>query len=107
MKKFGFATITATALTAGVLGLAAPAFAAPTGAGNAQDTISSLEDQGYHVVVNRLSQTPLADANVVSVGKGPTFTTTNTNAGNDGGYGAQADRNSAPENTTTVYVNVR
>ncbi|MDF2822955.1 MAG: hypothetical protein K0R68_363 [Mycobacterium sp.] len=107
MKKFGFATIAASALTAGFLGLAAPALAAPTGAGNAQDTIASLQDQGYKVIVNRLSQTPLADASVVSVGQGPTFSTTNTNAGNEGGYGAQADRAFAPQNTKTVYVNVR
>jgi hypothetical protein len=107
MTKFGFATAIATAATAAFLGLAAPAIAAPTGAGNAQDTISSLEDQGYRVIVNRLSTAPLAEANVVSVGQGPTFTTTNTNAGNEGGYGAQSDRAFAPENTKTVYVNVR
>jgi hypothetical protein len=107
MKKFGFATIAATALTAGFLGLAAPALAAPTGAGNAQDTISSLEDQGYKVVVNRLSETPLDQATVTSVGQGPTFAHTNTNNGNQGGYGPNADNNFAPQNTETVYVNVR
>jgi hypothetical protein len=105
MKKFGFATIAATALTAGFLGLAAPALAAPTGAGNAQDTISSLEDQGYKVVVNRLSETPLDQANVVSVGEGPTFSRTQSiNGDNDyTGY----DRQFAPVNEQTVYVNVR
>ena len=107
MTKFGFATAIASAATAAFLGFASPALAAPTGAGNAQDTISSLQDQGYRVIVNRLSQTPLADANVVSVGEGPTFSTTNTNAGNEGGYGAQSDRAFAPQNTKTVYVNVR
>ncbi|CAN5171129.1 hypothetical protein BH11ACT6_BH11ACT6_13650 [soil metagenome] len=107
MKNFGFATITATALAAGFLGLAAPALAAPTGAGNAQDTISSLEDQGYKVIVNRQSNAPLSEASVVSIGKGATFSTTNTNAGNEGGYGANSDRQFAPQNTQTVYVNVK
>jgi hypothetical protein len=107
MKKFGFATIAATALTAGFLGLAAPAFAAPTGAGSAQDTISSLEGQGYNVVVNRQSDRPLSEASVVSVGQGPTFSKTNTNAGNEGGYGAASDKAFAPDHEKTVYVNVR
>ncbi|CAN5612646.1 hypothetical protein BH10ACT9_BH10ACT9_38800 [soil metagenome] len=107
MKNFGIAAIAATALTAGFLGLAAPALAAPTGAGNAQDTISSLQDQGYKVVVNRQSDRPLSEASVVSVGKGATFSTTNTNNGNMGGYSSTNDRQFAPENTQTVYVNVR
>jgi hypothetical protein len=106
MKKFGFATIAASALTAGFLGLAAPAMAAPTGAGNAQDTIASLEDQGYKVVVNRLSETPLDQASVVSVGQGPTFTHTDQNAKNNQSY-TDDDRQFAPNNVTTVYVNVR
>jgi hypothetical protein len=106
MKKFGFATIAATALTAGFLGLAAPAMAAPTGAGSAQDTISTLEGQGYQVVVNRLSERPLDEASVVSVGQGPTFSKTDTNNGNSQGY-TGFDRNFAPDNVKTVYVNVR
>jgi hypothetical protein len=106
-------TITATALTAGFVGLvgfvglAAPALAAPAGPGNAQDTISSLQDQGYQVVVNRQSDRPLSEASVVSVGVGATFSTTDTNSGNRGGYGVNADNQFAPENVQSVYVNVR
>jgi hypothetical protein len=107
MTKFGFATTIATAATAAFVGLAAPAMAAPTGAGNAQDTISSLQDQGYKVIVNRLSNAPLADAAVVSVGQGPTFPHNNTNNSNQGGYGPNSDSKYAPVNTKTVYVNVR
>jgi hypothetical protein len=70
MKNLAIATAAASALTAAVLGLAAPAMAAPTG-GNAQDTISSLEDQGNRVIVNRESTAPLSDASVVSVTRGP------------------------------------
>ncbi|MET0898772.1 MAG: hypothetical protein ABWY45_12750 [Mycobacterium sp.] len=107
MKNFGFAAITATALAAGFLGLAAPALAAPTGAGNAQDTISSLQEQGYKVIVNRQSNAPLSEASVVSIGEGATFSHSNTNNGNQGGYGPNADNQFAPENTKTIYVNVK
>jgi hypothetical protein len=100
MKKLGFATIAATALTAGALGLAAPALAAPTGAGNAQDTISSLQDQGYKVVVNRQSTAPLSEATVVSVGEGPAFTHNVAADGSSSDY-------SVPVSTRTIYVNVR
>ena len=106
MKKFGFATIAATALTAGFLGLAAPAMAAPTGTGNAQDTISSLKDQGYKVVVNRLSERPLNEATVVSVGEGASFTHTDTNAGNHEDYTGY-DRQFAPDTVKTVHVTVK
>ncbi|BBY85083.1 hypothetical protein [Mycolicibacterium tokaiense] len=107
MTKFGFATTIATAATAALIGLAAPAMAAPTGAGNAQDTISSLQDQGYKVIVNRLSTAPLAEASVVSVGEGPTFSHTNSNNRAEGGYAPNSDNQFAPVNTKTVYVNVR
>ena len=42
MKKFGFATIVASGLAGAILGFAAPAQAAPTGPGNAEQTISQL-----------------------------------------------------------------
>lgn len=105
MKKYGIAAVATAALTAGVLSLAAPAAAAPTGVGNAQEIITSLEDQGYTVVVNRMSDAPLVHANVVSVGVGPTFTHTESINGTDGYTGY--DRQFAPNNVTTAYVNVR
>ena len=70
MKNFTIATAVAAGLSAAVLGLAAPAIAAPSGA-NAQDTISSRETQGNRVIVNRQSSTPLSEASVVSVQRGP------------------------------------
>ncbi|AQA04713.1 hypothetical protein BVC93_22390 [Mycobacterium sp. MS1601] len=100
MKNLGFATIAATALTAGALGLAAPALAAPSGSGDAQATISSLQDQGYKVIVNRLSAAPLADANVVSMGKGPAFS---HNVAAD----ASSSDYSVPVTTQTIYVTVK
>lgn len=43
MNKFGFAAAVASGLAAAVIGLAAPAQAAPSGPGSAQQTISQLE----------------------------------------------------------------
>ena len=46
MKKFGLATIAAGGLAAAILGLAAPADAAPAGPGNAQDTVNAFGGPG-------------------------------------------------------------
>lgn len=61
MKKIGFATALAGGAVAAVIGLAAPAQAAPSGPGNAQQTISDLQAQGYTVIVNRTGTTPLEE----------------------------------------------
>jgi hypothetical protein len=81
MKKFGFATILAGGLTAAVLGLAAPAGAAPTGPGNAQETINELQADGYNVIVNRLGDAPLDQATVVAVRPGQTHATSDSRGG--------------------------
>jgi fructose-specific phosphotransferase system component IIB len=99
--KIALTTLAVGAVTAGWVGLAAPVMAAPNGTATAQDTISALEEQGYRVVVNRLSTSPLDEANVVSVGEGPSFTHSVTGANTDG------DKLYGPVTTTTVYVNVR
>ena len=70
MKKFPLAPAAATSLSAAVLGFAAPALAAPSGPGNAAETISQLEADGNRVIVNRENSIPLADADVVSVRPG-------------------------------------
>jgi hypothetical protein len=69
MKNITIATAAAAGFAATFIGLAAPALAAPS-AGNAQDTINQLEDQGNRVIVNRQSGTPLSQANVVDVRQG-------------------------------------
>ena len=99
MKKFSITTAAAAALTAGVLGLAAPAQAAPTG-GNAADTISSLEAQGLRVVVTRQSSTLLDKASVVSVTRGPAIPQSVPFATSQGD-------NSRTVRSQTVYVTVR
>ncbi|MGH3674880.1 MAG: hypothetical protein ACRDU5_03915 [Mycobacterium sp.] len=75
MKTLGFVTIVAGGLAAAVLGPAAPADAAPSGPGNAQETIDELQAAGYHVVVNRIGSAPLNEASVVAVrpAQSPTF----------------------------------
>ena len=99
MKKIGLATTIAGGLTAAILGLAAPAAAAPSGPGNAQDTISELQADGYNVIVNRVGATPLDQATVVAVRPGQTFS--RTDSGNPG------DSLATTVTSKTVYVDVR
>jgi len=99
MKKFGLATIAASGLAAAIIGLAAPAAAAPTGPGNAQETINELQADGYNVIVNRVGTTPLETATVVAVRPGQTYS--RTDSGNPG------DDLATTVTSKTVYVDVR
>jgi hypothetical protein len=99
MKKFGFATLTVGGLTAAVLGLAAPASAAPTGPGNAQDTINQLQADGYNVIVNRVGATPLDHATVLAVRPGQTYSRTDS--------GTPGDSFETTVTGKTVYVDVK
>jgi hypothetical protein len=99
MHKFGFATVIASGLVAAVIGLAAPADAAPSGPGSAQDTISKLESQGYNVIVNHVGNTPLEQASVVAVRPGQTYS--RTDSGNPG------DSLLTTVTDKTVYVDVK
>ena len=99
MKKFGFATVLAGGLTAAVVGLAAPADAAPTGPGNAQETINQLHADGYNVVVNRIGTTPLDQATVVAVRPGQTYSRTDS--------GTPGDSFGTTITGKTVYVDVK
>ena len=101
MKKFGIAATVVSGLAAAVIGLAAPAVAAPTGPGDAQQTIDVLRAQGYTVIVNRIGTAPLEQADVVAVRPGQTYSRTDTGvpgAGNDI-YTTVTDK--------TVYVDVK
>jgi hypothetical protein len=101
MKKFGFATAIVSGLAAAVIGLAAPAAAAPTGPGNAQQTISELQAQGYTVIVNRIGNAPLDQATVVAVRPGQTYSRTDS-----GVPGAGTDVYTTVTKKT-VYVDVK
>jgi len=89
------------ATTTPVAAAAAPssATAAPSGPGNAQDTISKLEAQGYNVIINHVGNTPLEQASVVSVRPGQTFS--RTDSGNPG------DDLATTVLDKTVYVDVK
>ncbi|MDT5097938.1 MAG: hypothetical protein QOC76_1675 [Mycobacterium sp.] len=99
MKKIGLATIVAGGLAAATLGLAAPALAAPSGPGNAQETINDLKADGYNVIVNRVGGTPLEQASVVAVRPGQTYS--RTDSGNPG------DSLETTVTNKTVYVDVK
>jgi hypothetical protein len=99
MKKFGIATVAASALAAAVVGLAAPVQAAPSGPGNAQDAIRELQSEGYTVIVNRIGNSPLDRATVVAVRPGQTYTETNR-------VGVGDDLHTRVVNKT-VYVDVK
>ena len=101
MKKFGFATMVASGLAAAILGFAAPAQAAPAGHGTAQDTISQLQADGYHVIVNRIGSTPLNEASVVAVRPGQTYSRT------DSGVPGADDDVVTTVIGKTVYVDVK
>ncbi len=53
LTKFGIATLIGTAMSAVVIGLAAPAVAAPVGPGDARDT-STVDSLGYTVGNDKL-----------------------------------------------------
>jgi hypothetical protein len=101
MKKFALAAAVSSGLAVAVIGLAAPALAAPTGPGDAQQTIDELRAQGYTVIVNRVGTAPIERADVVAVRPGQTFSRTDTGlpgAGDDI-YTTVTDK--------TVYVDVK
>jgi len=99
MKKLGLATVAACGLAAAILGMAAPAAAAPSGPGSAQNTINDLKADGYNVIVNRVGGTPLDQATVVAVRPGQTYS--RTDSGNPG------DSLATTVTDKTVYVDVK
>ena len=99
MKKLGLATVAASGLAAAILGLAAPAAAAPSGPGSAQETINDLKADGYNVIVNRVGGAPLDQATVVAVRPGQTYS--RTDSGNPG------DSLATTVTDKTVYVDVK
>jgi hypothetical protein len=101
MKKFGFAATIVGGLAAAIIGLATPAAAAPTGPGNAQQTISELQAQGYTVIVDRVGTVPLDKATVVAVRPGQTYSRT------DAGVPGAGNDISTTVTNKTVYLDVK
>jgi hypothetical protein len=101
MKKFALAATVASGLAAAVIGLAAPATAAPAGPGDAQQTIDILRAQGYTVIVNRIGTAPLDHSDVVAVRPGQTYSRTDT------GLPGAGDDIAATVTDKTVYLDVK
>jgi hypothetical protein len=53
--------------TATTLGFASAAAAAPSGLGNAQDTITALQHQGFNVILNGAAVYPLSGCKVTGI----------------------------------------
>ncbi len=71
--KYVLPAIAAGAITAAALGFAGAANAAPTGPANASQTMSTLQAQGLHVILNKTGTAPLDQCVVTSVRPGQTF----------------------------------
>ncbi|HTH91385.1 hypothetical protein [Mycobacterium sp.] len=67
MKTFAVTAATVGALAATALGLAGAAAAAPLGGSSASDAVSSLQAQGYNVVLNGSVTAPLSECTVTGV----------------------------------------
>jgi hypothetical protein len=94
MHNFGLATLVGTALAAALIGVAAPASAAPSGNGSAQDTVGALQSKGYQVILNKTGTAPLSQCTVVSVRPGHQFAP----------YTTRSDNSVVVHSVSTVYV---
>jgi hypothetical protein len=65
--------IAAGAMALAALGLAGVANAAPSGPVTASETVSSLQADGFHVILNKVGTAPLDQCSVTSVRPGQTF----------------------------------
>jgi hypothetical protein len=83
-------TVAAAATFMAAVGLAGAAGAAPTGGGNAADTVRELRAEGYAVQINGSRTDPLSQC-----------TTTGVH-----GVPDTAGSSAAPESFTTIYVDV-
>jgi hypothetical protein len=54
-------------ITATTLGFASAAAAAPSGFGNAEDTINALQSQGFNVILNGAAVYPLSGCKVTGI----------------------------------------
>lgn len=98
MKKLAITTLTAAGIAAATIGLAAgPASAAPSGTA-VQDTVDSLQANGYKVILNKIGAAALDQCTVTSIRPGQRVTQPTTR---DGGSVVQHVL------YTTVYVDLR
>jgi len=101
MRKSGIAAVIVSGATASIIGLAAPAVAAPSGPGSAAQTISELQADGYTVTAPQFAEGALA-ADVARLRQvGHTFTRTDT------GVAGAGDSLATTVTSKTVYVDVK
>lgn len=84
MKNIAITAGTAIAISLATLGSAGAAVAAQVGPPNVSDTISSLKQSGYTVIVNRLGAGQLSACTVGAIRPGQTYSRTDS-----GGPGAR------------------
>jgi hypothetical protein len=81
MKTYVAVSLTATALAASTVALAAVANAAPSGPSSVDQTVNTLEASGYNVIVNRTGAAPLSQCTVSAVRPGQTHSTNDSRGG--------------------------
>ena len=88
------------AMALAAVGLAGAANAAPSGPATASETVSSLQADGFHVILNKTGAAPLDQCSVGAVRPGQTFAREDS--------GAPGAGSSIVETVTskTVYVDV-
>jgi hypothetical protein len=98
VKFFATAAILVGVLASAALGLADVANAAPAGPATVEQTVSQLQADGYHVILNKVGTAPLNQCIVRAVRPGQTYIRTDS-----GGPGAGDDLITTVTNRT-VYL---
>ena len=80
-NTFTLAVAVIGGFTATTLGFASAATAAPSGVGNAQDTINALQSQGFNVILNGAAVYPLSGCKVTGIEDSTAPTSTHQDAG--------------------------
>jgi peroxiredoxin len=99
MKNWAITATTVSALVVTALGMPGAATAAPSGPSSVDDTVASLQAEGYKVIVTRLSGAESPNCSVYAVRPGQQITQ-ETPTGGRGNHARQVVSN-------TVYVDVR
>ena len=81
MKTIAFATMAAGGLVAATLGWVAPALAARSVPGSAQDTVATLQASGYRVILSKVGAAPLDRCTVTAIRPGQQITEPRTSSG--------------------------
>jgi hypothetical protein len=93
-NTFTLAVAVIGGFTATTLGFVGAAVGAPSGFGNAQDTINALQSQGFNVILNGATVYPLSGCKVTGI--------EGLNSSNIDSSGRRID----PEQFDTIYVDI-